>query len=428
MEKVLVIGRGAREHALAHKALASGRLEVFVAPGNAGMQPPLQRVPLEEKDIAGLRQFIRKEKIHYVLVGPELPIARGIYDDLHDLAPVLAPPQKLSFLEASKAKAKHFLQTAGIPTAEAVIFDYTRQVEAERYLQAASYPLVIKASGLAAGKGVLIATNAEEAIAFARGCLTGSLFQGAGQTIVVERFLVGEERSVLLLSDGKGYVILPVARDYKRLLSGDQGPNTGGMGAYAPAADTQWLDIVKETVLEPTFAALRRAGTPYVGFLYVGLIWVEGEPYVLEYNIRLGDPEAQVVLPLVANSLEELLYYWRIQKLSELKLRLKPGYAVGVVAATAGYPDAPKGGALIEVPPLAEGGTLLGEQTYVYWAGVEADEGGKLRTTGGRTYTVVGLGDTLEAARQRAYAGLEKLPFEGRQYREDIALNPQNVA
>lgn len=382
MEKVLVIGRGAREHALAHKALASGRLAVFVAPGNAGMQPPLQRVPLEEKDIAGLRQFIRKEKIHYVLVGPELPIARGIYDDLHDLAPVVAPPQKLSFLESSKAKAKHFLQTAGIPTAEAMIFDYTHQAEAERYFQAASYPLVVKASGLAAGKGVLIATNAQEAIAFGRGCLTGTLFQGAGQTIVVERFLVGEERSVLLLSDGKGYVILPVARDYKRLLSGDQGPNTGGMGAYAPAADTQWIDIVKETVLEPTFAALRRAGTPYVGFLYVGLIWVEGEPYVLEYNIRLGDPEAQVVLPLVANNLEELLYYWRIQKLSELKLRLKPGYAVAVVAATAGYPDAPKGGALIEVPPLAEGGSYLGEQTYVYWAGVEAGEGGSSALSG----------------------------------------------
>lgn len=428
MEKVLVIGRGAREHALAHKALASGRLEVFVAPGNAGMQPPLQRVPLEENDIAGLRQFIRKEKISYVLVGPELPIARGIYDDLHDLAPVVAPPQRLSFLEASKAKAKHFLNTAGIPTAEAMIFDYTRQAEAEQYLQAASYPLVIKASGLAGGKGVRIVTHAEEAIAFAHGCLSGALFQGAGQTIVVERFLMGEERSVFVLSDGKGYVILPVARDYKRLLAGDQGPNTGGMGAYAPAADEKWVSTVRETVLEPTFAALRRAGTPYVGFLYVGLIWVEGEPYVLEYNIRLGDPEAQVVLPLIANNLEELLYYWRIQKLSELKLRTHPVYAVGVVAATAGYPDSPKGGALLTLPALAEGGSRLAEQTYVYWAGVEAAGEGQLRTTGGRTYTVVGLGETLEAGRQRAYAGLEQLPFEDRQYREDIARIPQDVA
>lgn len=423
-----MIGRGAREHALAHKALRSGRLEVFVAPGNDGMQPPLQRVPLEEKDIAGLRQFIRREKINYVLVGPELPIARGIYDDLHDLVPVVAPPQRLSFLEASKAKAKHFLDTAGIPTAEAMIFDYTRQAEAEQYLQAAAYPLVVKASGLAGGKGVLIATHAEEAIAFARGCLSGAHFQGAGQTIVVEQFLEGEERSVFVLSDGKGYVTLPVARDYKRLLAGDRGPNTGGMGAYAPAADEKWVGIVRETVLDPTFATLRRMGTPYVGFLYVGLIWVEGEPYVLEYNIRLGDPEAQVVLPLIANNLEELLYYWRIQKLSDLKLRTKPGYAVGIVAATTGYPEAPKGGGVLTLPSLTEGGSCLGEETYVYWAGVEAAGKGQLRATGGRTYTVVGLGETLEAARARAYAGLKQLPFEGRQYREDIALAPQDVA
>ncbi|MCX7979757.1 MAG: phosphoribosylamine--glycine ligase [Bacteroidia bacterium] len=421
MEKLLVLGRGAREHAIAHKALRSPRLQVYVAPGNPGMLPPIQRIPIAESDIAALRDFIRREKITYVVVGPEAPIARGIYDDLHDLATVIAPPQKLSFLEASKAKTKKFLESAGISTASAFIFDHTQQAEAEKYLRTAAYPLVLKASGLAAGKGVLIAHAAEEALAFARGCLSGERFGPAGRTLVVEEFLEGEECSVFLLADGKGYLLLPTARDYKRLRDRDEGPNTGGMGAYAPAEEKAWLQVVQEKVIEPTLQALKRAGTPYQGFLYLGLMKVQGEPYVLEYNVRLGDPEAQVILPLIANDLEELLYYYRIQKVGELKLRQTAGYAVGVVAATSGYPENPTSGQTIPLPPLSDGGTQLAEHTFVYWAGVESVEGNALRTTGGRTYTVVGLGDTLAQARERAYKGLEALPFEGRHYRGDIA-------
>jgi phosphoribosylamine--glycine ligase len=385
------------------------------------MRPPIQRVSIEETEIAALRDFIRAQKIGYVFIGPEAPLARGIWDDLHDLAVIIGPPQKVTFLEASKARAKQFLLSAGIPTATAVIFDRTKQAEAEQYLRSASYPLVVKASGLASGKGVLVASSAEEALPFARACLSGEQFGAAGQTLVIEEFLAGEERSVFLWADGKGYALLPTARDYKRLLDGDQGPNTGGMGAYAPADTPEWLEVVRERVIEPTLHALQKAGTPYQGFLYLGLMKVEDEPYVLEYNVRLGDPEAQVILPLLANDMEELLYYHRIQKLSELKVRLRAGHAVGVVAATSGYPDRPQGGQPLPVLALEEGGTRLDENTFVYWAGVKEGEAGTLLTGGGRTYTVVGLGSSLVEARHRAYAGIEKLPFEGRHYRTDIA-------
>lgn len=419
--RLLIVGRGAREHALAHKALLSEKIEVYVAPGNAGMQLPIQCVPIQETDIAGLRDFIRQNKIDYVVVGPEAPIARAMYDDLHDLAVIVAPPQKLAFLESSKARAKHFMETAGIPTASAMIFERTRQADAESYLRGATYPLVIKASGLAGGKGVLVAQHLEEALEFARSCFSGARFGAAGQTLVVEEYLPGEERSVFILADGKGYALLPTARDYKRLRDGDQGPNTGGMGGYAPADSDAWLETVREKVIDPTLHALAKGGMPYQGFLFFGLMKVGDEPYVLEYNVRLGDPEAQLILPLIENSMEELLYYYRIQKLGELKVRLHARHAVGVVAATAGYPDAPQKGQPISLPSLEEGGCRLADHTLVYWAGVEADQSGYLRTTGGRTYTVVGLGDTLKDARERAYAGLDKLPFEGRHYRSDIA-------
>jgi phosphoribosylamine--glycine ligase len=423
MEKVLIVGRGAREHALAHKALLSGRLEVYMAPGNAGMRPPIHCLPIEENNIAALRDFIRQNKVRYVVVGPELPLARGLYDDLHDLAIVVGPPQALTFLEASKARAKEFMKSHGIPTAPYWIFDASQASEAEKFLMKASYPIVLKASGLAAGKGVLVAYTREEALSFAGEALSGQRFGQAGKTLVIEEFLSGVERSVFILADGKGYVLLPVAQDYKRLQEGDQGPNTGGMGAFAPTPDDPvWIDTVREKIIEPTLHALKKAHQPYKGFLYFGLMKVGSEPFVLEYNIRLGDPEAQVILPLIENDLDEMLFYYRYQKLSELKVRFHRRYAVGVVAATAGYPEAPQGGARLPVPSFGEGGTQAAEDAYVYWAGVREREEGVLETTGGRVYTAVGLGDTLEEARQRAYATVERLPFEERVYRRDIAL------
>ncbi|MCS7162785.1 MAG: phosphoribosylamine--glycine ligase [Bacteroidia bacterium] len=421
MTRVLVVGRGAREHAIAHKALRSPRLKVFVAPGNAAMRPPIQRVPIEEKDIAGLRQFIRTERIDYVIVGPEAPIARGMYDDLHDLATVVAPPQRLSFLESSKARAKAFMKQHGIPTPEAVVFESAQLEAALDYLRRCTYPVVVKASGLAQGKGVLIAYTPEEALSFARACLSGEKFGAAGQTILVEKFLEGEERSVFLLADGKGYALLPTVRDYKRREEKDQGPNTGGMGSYAPAEDLAWLETIRHKVIEPTWAGIQALGRAYTGFLYIGLMKTAEGPYVLEYNIRLGDPEAQVLLPLLENDLEEVLYYYKIQKLTELKIRLHANYAVGVVAATAGYPEKPTQGQLLPEPPAAEGGCLVEADSYIYWAGVDQNAQGQWVTTGGRTYTAVGLGPDLEAARARAYAILDKFPFEGRIYRKDIA-------
>ncbi len=421
MEQVLIVGRGAREHALAHKALKSGRLAVWVAPGNVGMQEPIQSLPFGERDIAAMRDFIKHEKIRYVLVGPEEPLARGLYDDLHDIAIVVGPPQALTFLEASKARAKQFMQQHGIPTAQAWIFQASQSAELADFLRKATYPIVLKASGLAGGKGVLVAQHVEEALHFAEEALSGRRFGAAGQTLVVEEYLPGVERSVFIWADGKGYTLLPTARDYKRLLDEDQGPNTGGMGAYAPAEEEPWIDYVREKVIAPTLFALQKHYQPYRGFLYFGLMKVGNDPYVLEYNVRLGDPEAQVILPLLENSMEELLYYHSIQKLSELRVRFHRRYAVGVVAATAGYPEAPVGGAVLPHPPLTEGGAGLGPDTYVYWAGVRAPSPAKLEAVGGRVYTVVGLGDTLAEARQRAYEGQKKLPFEGAQVRSDIA-------
>ncbi len=422
MEKVLIIGRGAREHALAHKALQCGKLEVYVAPGNAGMQPPIHRLSIEEHDIAALRDFIRQQKVRYVVVGPEAPLARGLYDDLHDLAVVLGPPQTLTFLEASKAKAKQFMKAHHIPTASFWVFDASESAEAESFLKRASYPIVLKASGLAAGKGVLVAQEPEEAIPFAAEALSGKRFGRAGQTLVIEEFLPGVERSVFILADGKGYALLPSAQDYKRLREGDRGPNTGGMGAFAPTPDEpNWIDTVREKIIEPTLHGLKKELQPYQGFLYFGLMKVGSDPYVLEYNVRLGDPEAQVLLPLIENDMDELLFYYQYQKVSELKVRFHRRYAVGVVAATAGYPEAPQAGARIAKPNFSEGGTQVEADAYVYWAGVKEVDNSTLETTGGRVYTAVGLGDTLNAARQKAYATLDRLPFEGRQYRSDIA-------
>ena len=422
MEKMLVIGRGAREHAVAHKALQCGKLEVYVAPGNAGMQPPIHRLPIEEHDIAALRDFIRQQRVRYVVVGPEAPLARGLYDDLHDLAVVLGPPQTLTFLEASKAKAKQFMKAHHIPTASFWVFDASESAEAESFLKRASYPIVLKASGLAAGKGVLVAQEPEEAIQFATEALSGKRFGRAGQTLVIEEFLPGVERSVFILADGKGYALLPSAQDYKRLREGDRGPNTGGMGAFAPTPDEpNWVDTVREKIIEPTLYGLQKELQPYRGFLYFGLMKVGSDPYVLEYNVRLGDPEAQVLLPLIENDMDELLFYYQYQKVSELKVRFHRRYAVGVVAATAGYPETPQAGARIAKPNFSEGGTQVEADAYVYWAGVKEVDDSTLETTGGRVYTAVGLGDTLNEARQKAYATLDRLPFEGRQYRSDIA-------
>ncbi|MCS6789695.1 MAG: phosphoribosylamine--glycine ligase [Bacteroidia bacterium] len=421
MRKLLVIGRGAREHALAHKALLSGKLEVYVAPGNGGMQPPIQRVLIQENQIRELREFIRQHRIEYVIVGPEVPLARGMYDDLHDLATVIGPSQRLTFLEASKARAKAFLREAGIPTAEAVIFDATQVDAAEAHLRKVSYPVVVKASGLAGGKGVLVAQTPEEAIAFAKGCLSGEKFGSAGSTILIEQFLQGEERSIFLLADGKGYTILPSARDYKRLSEGDQGPNTGGMGGYAPADTPEWIDQVRRKVIDPTLERLQQMGIPYHGFLYLGLMKVGDEPYVLEYNVRLGDPEAQIILPLIDNTLDEILFYYKIQRLSELKVRMHATSAVAVVAATPGYPDASTSGHFIPMPALSEGGCRLQGDSYIYWAGVEVSEEGQVFTLGGRVYTAVGLGKDRAEARSRAYAALEQVNFPEKVFRRDIA-------
>ncbi|MGQ9863994.1 MAG: phosphoribosylamine--glycine ligase [Bacteroidia bacterium] len=411
--KVLIVGQGAREHALAWSAHKSPNIEVFCAPGNRGTAYLAQNLPVSPTDFYALRQAITHHGITYVICGGEVPLAKGLADYLKGIATVVGPVQKAARLESSKAWAKGFMQRHGIPTSDFQLFERTEPQKALDFLSKTSYPKVLKVDGLAAGKGVQVVYSYQEAQLFLRKIWEENTFGSASDILVVEDFLTGVERSVFIFTDGKGYVLLPSAKDYKRLGENDTGPNTGGMGAYAPAESPTWIQKVQQQIIEPTLEGLKKENLTYHGFLYFGLMKVDDNPYVLEYNVRLGDPEAQVILPLIENDMEELLFYYGIQKLDHVKVRWHAKASVGVVAASRGYPDAPEDQKPITLPDEIE------PDTYIFLAGVP--DLLPLRTQGGRICTAVGLGDTLESARRKAYALIEKIAFEGMYYRKDIA-------
>lgn len=417
--RVLVLGSGGREHALTW-ALAQSpeRPELFVLPGNPGMWELAQPVDISLSEHRELARFCVLERIRLVVVGPEQPLSQGIADVLREAGVVVFGPSRAAAqLEASKAFAKEFMSRSGIPTARYRVFTVEEQHGALRYLEEHPLPVVLKASGLAAGKGVTVAQTREEAFQALTALFEGA-FGEAGSVVVIEEYLAGEELSVLAICDGSRYVLLAPARDYKRALEGDRGKNTGGMGAYAPVpwATAALLERIEQRIIRPTLRGMHAAGTPFVGCLYVGLMVVRGEPYVLEFNVRFGDPEAQVVLPVADADWLVLLGTAASGRLAQSALRQSARQsACCVVLASAGYPETYRTGFVITgVEAAREQGVLI------FHAGT-AWEDGVLRTAGGRVLNLVGVAPTLAEARRRCYAAAERIHFEGKTYRRDIA-------
>lgn len=409
--RVLLLGSGGREHALAWKLAQSPLLSGLVCgPGNPGTARLGTNVPLRADSPEAVVEAARRHSVDLVVVGPEAPLVAGVADALGAAGiACFGPVAAAARLEGSKAFAKEIMAEAGVPTAGFRVFEEPSQ--AEQYA-AECGRIVVKADGLAAGKGVVVARSAEEGRAAVRSL---SALGAAGQRLVLEELLEGEEVSVIALCDGERYVLLPPAQDHKRVGEGDTGPNTGGMGAYAPVPflSAAALEEVGERVVAPTLAALRRRGMPFRGALYAGLMLTPQGPRVLEFNARLGDPEAQVLMLQLGEDLLPLLDACARGALEPRPLVAHPGVSVGVVLAAQGYPEAPRRGQRIE------GVESLPAQAQVFAAGVEEQQGAWL-TAGGRVLTVCARGADLAEARQRAYAAVSRVSFEGMHFRRDI--------
>ncbi len=414
--KLLVLGAGGREHALAWKLAASPRVQkVFVAPGNGGTarEPGVENVALT--DLAALADFAARERIHLTVVGPEAPLAAGIVDLFRSRGlRIFGPTQAAARLESSKEFAKRFLVRHGIPTG--AYQGFGDAAAAHRYVDARGAPIVVKADGLAAGKGVVVATTKDEAHAAIDAMLVGNKMGEAGARVVVEEFLAGEEASFIVMCDGEHVLALATSQDHKRLRDGDQGPNTGGMGAYSPApvvSPALHARIVRE-IVTPTVKGMAQDGIPYSGFLYAGLmIDAAGSPRVLEFNCRLGDPETQPILLRLKSDLFELLDRAVDGKLETAEAQWDRRAALGVVIAAANYPGTPrKGDEIAGVPPAAE-------DCRVFHAGTALRDG-KLVTSGGRVLCVTALGDSVRMAQKRAYDAIAGIRFAGMQFRHDI--------
>lgn len=415
--KVLLIGSGAREHALAH-ALARGGSAVHAAPGNPGMARIALCHSVRAEDVAGLRALAGRLAPDLAVVGPEAPLVAGVADALRASGlPVFGPSAAAAQIEGSKAFAKKVMEEAGVPTAGWAEFDDPDQAEAHA---ASLGRAVIKADGLAAGKGVVVAPDAAQAREAVRALMRGGAVGQAGRRVVIEELLEGEEVSAIAVCDGERYLMFPSAQDHKRLLDGDQGPNTGGMGAISPARalGAGGLEEVGRTIIAPVLARMASRGTPFVGALYAGLMLTAKGPRVLEFNCRFGDPETQVQLLRFRGDLAALLAAAAAGDLRGRSANFSDKACVGVVLAAAGYPSNPVAGAIIE--GLEELPT--GDELQVFHAGTRLDASGRLTASGGRVLTVCALGDGLTQARERAYQAADAIRFEGRQMRRDIGM------
>jgi phosphoribosylamine--glycine ligase len=414
--RVLVVGGGGREHALCWALRRENPdAQLYCAPGNPGTADLAHNLSTAPEDLDRVADAADMYGIDLTVIGPELPLARGLADRLRaEGKAVVGPSAAAARLESSKAFAKEVMAEAGVRTAESETFTDIRLALA--YVDRHAEPLVVKASGLAAGKGAIVCTTRREAAVAVRSMLeTGDLGE-AGRTIVIEAHLQGEEISVLALTDGRDVELLPVSQDHKRLLPADQGPNTGGMGAYSPVsiASPAVLERARRDVLHPTLEAMRRQGTPFSGVLYAGLmVDAEGIPSVVEFNCRLGDPETQVVLPLISGGLTDC--FWRIAR-GERPSRVDASRAAGVttVLASRGYPETPEKGARIEMPDALPDGVT------VFQAGTARGADGELRVNGGRVLTVTGVGATFPEAQRLSREAAEAVNFEGKIYRPDI--------
>lgn len=413
--KVLVVGSGGREHALCWKFAQSARVHtVFAAPGNGGTAAIATNVPISDGDVPALVRFAQREGIDLVFVGPEGPLVAGLVDALQAVGiRAFGPSATCARLEGSKAFSKAFMDRTGVPTARWRAF--TDEASALKWLAEIDFPVVVKASGLAAGKGVVMPADKDEAAAAVRQMFDGA-FGDAGHEVVLEELLIGEEASLLAFCDGADYVVMPPAQDHKRVGEGDTGPNTGGMGAYAPAPiASEQRHALAELAIRPILEGFLSDGTPYTGILYAGLMLTAGGLRVLEYNCRFGDPETQVILPLLETDLVEVIDACLDHRLGELKVDWHHGSAATVVCASEGYPgNYPKGRVIMGL----DAANAVHDVT-VFHAGTKVD-GGHVVTSGGRVLTVTGVGSSLHDALAHAYAGVDKIHFQGLHARRDI--------
>ncbi|MCO5724238.1 phosphoribosylamine--glycine ligase [Robiginitalea marina] len=421
---ILVLGSGGREHALAWKLHQSEKVKnLYVAPGNAGTAAFATNLPLSAEDFPAIREQVLAHGIDLLLVGPEVPLVMGIHDYfLADPAlasiPVIGPAKEAARLEGSKDFAKQFMQRHQIPTAAYQSFGAGQLEAACGFLETLEPPYVLKADGLAAGKGVLILDSLEEAKLALKEMLVEAKFGEASSRVVIEEFLSGIELSCFVLTDGKDYKILPTAKDYKRIGEGDTGLNTGGMGAVSPVpfADGAFMEKVEQRIVLPTISGLQKEGIPYTGFVFIGLIKVGEDPFVIEYNVRMGDPETEVVIPRIESDLADLLQAVAIGKLREAELRVSTETAATVMMVSGGYPEKYEKGHAISGLEQVEGAT-------VYHAGTALNAAGEAVTSGGRVLAVTAFGADHGKALQKAYENVRRVKFKGAYYRKDIGFD-----
>lgn len=417
--KVLVLGSGGREHAMVWKLAQSPRKPIlYCAPGNAGIASLATCMPINVDDVQGLKEFAIRERIDMTVVGPEVPLALGIVDEFRKAKlRIFGPTKNAARVEASKTFSKEVMAQAKIRTAQARSFE--KSAEALAYLEQHEVPVVIKADGLAQGKGVIIATTREQARQAIRDCMEHAVFGQAGQQVLIEQFLDGEELTIMAFTDGKTIVPMPPAQDHKRVGDGDTGLNTGGMGAYCPAplGTPSLRDQVFHEVLQPMVDAMARVGSPFQGVLYAGLMVVNGTPYVLEFNARMGDPETQVVLPLLKTDLLDVIEAVIDHRLEQLRVEWHQEAAVCVVMTSGGYPGTYQQGMVIAGLPTTAGAP----SSFVVFHAGTAQRDNNVVTAGGRVLGVLGLGATLSEAQREAYRVVGTISFQGCHFRTDIA-------
>tara|TARA_B100000768_G_scaffold172112_1_gene180045 strand:+ start:4290 stop:5576 length:1287 start_codon:yes stop_codon:yes gene_type:complete len=420
---VLVLGSGGREHALSWKIAQSSMCEkIFIAPGNSGTKLVGENVDINVTDFEAIKKFVIEKSIEMVVVGPEDPLVLGIYDffqqdkDLKEVC-LIGPSKEGAKLEGSKEFSKQFMEKHSIPTAKYQSFTKTNLEHGYAFLETLSPPYVLKADGLAAGKGVLILDDLNEAKKELKLMLTQSKFGAASDKVVIEEFLDGIELSVFVLTDGKDYKVLPSAKDYKRIGEGDKGLNTGGMGAISPVpfANKFFLEKVEDRIIKPTIEGLKSQEIEYKGFIFIGLMNVKGDPFVIEYNVRMGDPETEVVIPRIKSDLLNLFKGIADGTFGEKDFYVDQDFAATVMLVSGGYPEAYQKGKVISGLDNVENG-------MVFHAGTK-DDGDQIVTNGGRVLALTSFGRDIEDATSKAFANAEKIEFEGKNYRKDIGLD-----
>jgi phosphoribosylamine--glycine ligase len=417
---ILVVGSGGREHTLAWKIHQSADCtNLYVAPGNAGTASIARNIEMGVNDFDKISQFIKDNEIDLVVVGPEEPLVKGLRDFLeskgeHANLGIIGPDKQGALLEGSKDFSKDFLERYNIPTATSKTFTSSTVEEGLAYLRTKQLPIVLKADGLAAGKGVIISPSYEEAEESLKDMLLNERFGQASAKVLIEDYLDGIEVSVFVLTDGKDYVILPEAKDYKRIGEKDTGPNTGGMGAVSPVpfADVTFMSKVEDRIIKPTISGLQQEGIKYVGFLFLGLMNMNGDPYIIEYNVRMGDPESQAVLPRIQGDFLEILKASAHGRLAEIDVEIDSQHSATVVMASEGYPGSYEKGMKIW-------GLGPSPKSKVFHAGTSQD-GEFVVTNGGRVLAVTGMGSDLREALTNAYSGVEDVTWDGVQFRRDI--------